>query len=252
MKNTTKLLFMLIVLIASCKKDETNTSSNSTILPTFLIKTISYAAGEPKNPNSETFFANYEYDSLKRVTQIAVNGLNSYRFTYFKGMVLLQYLDTLGVIAGTDTCLLNPMGYVMNTGGWTYSYNANGFLQSAVEFGTTVPEQYFWLNGNMVKVLHSNNFSDDYSYYTDKIDNRIGLVNMDYIPSFHFSIMGIKSKNLISSVYKNFSDSKDNTTTAYTYQMDDKGRIIKETRITTYASGQNPPLTETFVYGYYD
>lgn len=238
MKKTILCLALVALSVIGCKKEEVQSSDDSTSLlssPKVLTE-IEYL--ENDGISSDTAIKKYEYDSKGRViSEIQLATFSNYSINYkylslSKIYVIMHYHnDGMGTIDDTFYLNLDQNGRAISfessvkTEG--YSYSPEGFLN----------------NNNKVMVVKDENVikHDDktYEYFLDKIST-IRHIN------YGINFLGKDSKNLVKSEISSSNGNVKN----YSYEFDSKNRVIKEiiTEIDSQGSVNNSKKIRTFQY----
>lgn len=266
------MIVIVIGFISSCKKD--NNNGNGTNTGAFSMRKIQslteYYNGTLQSVDS------FQYDNKWRVIKDIMDdgSYTTYEYSNLKVTVKSFYNDnTLMDIA---TGFLNANGYAtlvtdssygkkkksgihikksdlmkgVNSSGLSLTYDNNGYLISTSQIADSATATYTILNGNTTSIIYLMNNNVAKAQFTELFtfndkSNTIGLENQG------ISFMGKQNKNLASSYTSTEKDLTNNTTysttTQYTYEYDNKGRVTKQTETDSSSSD-----TYTYVYTYTD
>ncbi len=184
----------------------------------------------------------YSYDAQGRITIKTIvfnnplgSGTDKYIFTYSVNSVISQYFSpaTSSTPSSFDTIFLNAQGQETGYSGHEniFSYDAEGYLISFYAGSTVVTRSY--TNGNLTTSTY-NGSSTTCAYLNDKLEYR------DYA-SIYFQGKGNKNLTNVITLSSGSTDT-------YTYEYDSKGRVTKQTNVTsTDPVGDSHYSTYTYV-----
>ena len=221
-KNPTFLVFLTlgILLNLSCKKK--NMEENRPLLSQNS-QSENPPFGYIKSISDGSSIEYYEYDSLHRITTVISNG-DTGKFTYNGDILIYSSKYT-----SNDRYKLNEMGFVVfppgNVGKFYYdslghctSFQANSFRV-----------YNYWKEGNLIRKFSYHPCPDTYCY-SDTTDYIYHLDSLYHSKGTKQMIYGNYSKNVISrTYYRNSNGNK--SFTDYSYEWDEKGRIIRERQL---------------------
>jgi YD repeat-containing protein len=215
------VLFLFVLLIASCKKDIDNTQFTGT--------------PKVKTQTNGTTVITFTYDSEgRRSSAISSSRISNY---IYSDTIVTVIDSTFGFSPDTTVYNFNADGLVVSDShGRSYAYDDNQhcILQTDIRDSSRLTR--FWSNDNMVAISFSNAMQT-YTYLLNTY-NTIGTDNTG------ISYYGKDSKNLIDTY--TFSMNNNSTTYKYSYAYDSQKRIKQMTQSEV---GSN--WTSTYTYTYY-
>ena len=217
-KNLTVLLILIsFFAIGGCKKKDGPLTTPPAINGKVKTSTNSDGSGTPSTTT-------YTYDSGGKLTMMQQND-QKITIVWTSSKVVMNFYDSTGtIIVEKDSAVLNAQGYISSNNGITFTYDSEGHRTGATSTNET--DVYTWSGGNCTSIVYTSASNpvetNSFNYLTDKTDYR--SFGMEYIE-------GKGNKNLIGSDTDNKSGSP--VTTTYTYEYDSKGRVSKETKVST-------------------
>ncbi len=248
-----QLFFFLsaIVLLASCKKD--NTENPSLAATKNLIKTTYvWDGGTPE-------IDEYTYDAQGRLSvQKGDNRTYSFNYVSATSLLVTERNNSDNSLYQTQECILNDKGYITKmifrnpagviTYNYNYVYNADGYVTRLEGSGAGggYEVDYTIVNGNVVSSIHYNegvlNRTGEYIYDNSKL-NKTGAGHSGYWQSN--KLFGKGSKNLLID-YKSKSPAGATTWhTQYGYELDAAGYPVKLTTSNILTGKQG---VETYIF----
>lgn len=231
------ILTLLIILLTSCTKSEDSKSEVKPEANTCLVKTVEFLVNNTSN--DKRFFTFNDMGKVTRIDHGTQNSNDYETFDYQSGKIVVYDSKNYYGNAETLTFNLDANSRIIGVGNNTFKYNTDGYLVEAKEIGDGVTRIFTlsYTGGNMVKIDYLNTYpggsekSTTVLEYSSDAYRSIGgfgnaLINFEFnghgvLTEFY----GKTQKNLIA---KNIftPPSGSGHVTKYTYQKDDKGKII--------------------------
>ncbi len=233
-----KLLLFILPLAAiafnSCSKGGDNNGSNPTNYDKFILRVT--ASGDDNGSIT------YSYDSQNRlVKETRTAGGNQSEITY-------SYSDNQVICVEKPrnvktTYILNGDGYVISS---TYEASGNSPHESSYSYKNSYLDKwdnnfYEWNNGNMVRGGEQGNFLSLFTYTSHKNNANLdinSILNSDdawwdsgiYDINCTLRFKGTNSKNLIGSAESSDIYNDEDSSTTFSYELDEDGYATKVTK----------------------
>lgn len=216
------------------KEDDDDTAANRLE----LVKTITSDDGT---------VTTYAFDGQKRVTSANYDG-DIQTVTYSGNQASYTYFDEEAQQNVTIPMTVDANGhvtsYMIDGETYTQTYNADGQLLTSNLGGEVIT--YGYTDGNLTSRVSSvSSTTYTFTYMTDKFETRYDGEN---------SLFGHPSKNLLSQAKAFYPGGGFNTRT-YSYEFDNKNRVVQETetyRDTDADGNEGTPFVYVSTYTYFD
>lgn len=230
----TLILMLSLFLLTACSKSDSDDSQPATT--TCTVKTMEYLEN---NKSDDKLFLTYnDKGKVIRIDHGTANSADYETYDYQTGKIVLFDKIASSGKSETITFNLDANSRITSVDGYTFKYNADGYLSESKETGSgfTSTTTYTYTGGNLTKI----DYVDTYGTTTEKSSTTIDYNTDAYqsiggygsaLANFSFNEYGAlidyygkPSKNLISKDTFKSTGYPDDVTT-YTYVKDEKGKV---------------------------